>query len=145
MIMIDAAMPGQLRLYKVGIEKLVQLFPHDWGTISQIDESMRAEWWKRLHQEILEGSKTRPASFNEDKPWGMIIMETRFGYLQGPIADWWRDRELQLERGQRGKPTAAAIGGSPMPSLPSHSSPVERQSGAPRWVPLQWLQQQVFD
>ena len=49
MIMLDAAMPGQLRMYKEGIEKLAQLFPNDWGTVSQIDETMRAEWWGRIH------------------------------------------------------------------------------------------------
>ena len=133
MIMLDAAMPGQLRMYKEGIEKLAQLFPNDWGTVSQIDETMRAEWWGRIHQEILDGTRPRLAGFLEEKPWGVIIMESRYGYLQGPMADWWREREIQLERALKGKPTAAAIGGSPLPSLPSFSAPAERQANGPKW------------
>ena len=49
------------------------------------------------------------------------------------MADWWREREIQLERALKGKPTAAAIGGSPLPSLPSFSAPAERQANGPKW------------
>ena len=50
MVMVDAALPGQLRMYKEGIERLVSLFLRDWGAIPQYDETMRSDWWKRLHQ-----------------------------------------------------------------------------------------------
>ena len=127
MVMIDAALPGELSLYKKGIKTLVARFPNDWGSIAAYDESMRAEQWSRLHQEILDGSKPRPGGFKEDQPWGAVISESRFGYLQGPMADWWREREVQLERGQGGKLRSVPLGGAVQPSLPSFSSVMERQ------------------
>ena len=70
MIMLDAAMPGQLRLYKQGIRQLADRFPKDWASISKLDETMRAERWGRLHQEIMQGSVATPFGFEPKKPWG---------------------------------------------------------------------------
>ena len=54
--------------------------------------------------------------------------------MTGPMGDWWRNEEVKLERGQHGRPvgTGSVISGMPMPSLPSHSSPSERND-TPRW------------
>ena len=132
MIMLDAAMLGQLRLYQQGIRQLADRFPKDWGTIAKIDETMRAERWGRLHQEIMQGSVATPFGFDAKKPWGTIIAETRFGYLQGPLADWWRAEEVKLERGQAGRPGGLPVVGPPLPPLPSHASLAELQD-KPRW------------
>ena len=64
MIMLDAALPGQLRFYKQGIRQLADRFPRDRGTISKLDEGMRSERWGRLHQEILDGSVLTPLNFD---------------------------------------------------------------------------------
>ena len=134
MIMLEAASPGQLRLYKMGIRSLVERFPKDWGTISKLDEAVRAEQWCRLHQEIMDGTVATPAYFQADKPWGTVIAESRFNFLTGPMGDWWRNEEVKLERAQHGRPTGtgSVIVGMPLPSLPSHSSSSERQDTA-RW------------
>ena len=73
MVMLGAALPGQLRLYREGIERLDKLFPRLWGNIAKLDETMRAERWGRLHQEILDGTVATPFGFNPDCPWGTII------------------------------------------------------------------------
>ena len=45
LIMLDSALPGQLRIYKMRIRQLSERFPRDWGTVSKLDESMRSERW----------------------------------------------------------------------------------------------------
>ena len=135
MIMLDVASAGQLRLYKLGIRTLVERFPKDWGTISQLDETVRSEQWERLHQEILDGTIPTPQGFVADRPWGTVIAESRFNYLTGPLGDWWRNEEIKLERAQHGRPagTGSVIAsGVMLPSLPSHSSAPERND-TPRW------------
>ena len=133
MIMLDAAMLGQLRLYKQGIRQLADRFPKDWATISKLDETMRAERWGRLHQEILQGSVATPFGFDIKEPWGTIIAESRFGYLQGPLADWWRAEEVKLERGQAGRPGGLPVVGPALPPLPSHVNSPAALQDQPRW------------
>ena len=133
--MLDLAAPGQLNLYYAGIERLVSLFPRDFSTIAVYDEEMRAEIWPRLHQEIVEGTKPAPRNFNPKKPWGTLIAESRFDYLQGPLADHWRRREVQLERGVRTKPEGKSTGEAPLgsavePTLPSFQSQHQQQASS---------------
>ena len=123
-IMLDVAKPGQLHQYFVGVRTFNQLFPNDWGTTAAIDEEVRSEIWPRLHQEILEGARPEPRFFDRTKPWGTIIAESRFDYLQGPLADYWRRQEVKLERGSRNKPAVRNLGAAPgaavPPPLPAH-------------------------
>ena len=132
LIMLDAALPGQLRLYKNGCRQLADRFTRDWGTISKLDEAMRSERWGRLFQEIMDGSVLTPFGFDARKPWGTVIAESRFGYLQGPMADWWRNEEVKLERAQSGRPVGSSMAGVPFPALPSHATQAALQD-TPRW------------
>ena len=58
----------------------------------------RSEVWPRLYEEITEGTREAPRNYHTGNPWGSIIAESRFDYLQGPLADYWRRKEIQLER-----------------------------------------------
>ena len=49
------------------------------------------------------------------------------------MADWWRDHEVQMERGLASRPSTQAIAGPVLPSLPSFPSNSERQPDNPRW------------
>ena len=134
MIMLGAALPGQLHLYRDGIERLDKMFPRHWGNIAKLDETMRSERWDRLLQEITDGTVATPHGFNPERPWGTIISETRFGYLHGPLADWWREQEVQMERSTGTSRQAPVLSAENlMPNLPSFSSPAERQAEPPRW------------
>ena len=134
-IMLDIAKFGQLQQYYSGIRRLCDLFPNEWATVSLMDEEMRSELWPRLYEEITEGTRPAPRNFDPENPWGCIISESRFDYLQGPLADHWRRKEVQLERAARNKPNAKnlgeAPGSSPAPKPPSHQQAVG--VAAPGW------------
>ena len=122
--MLDAAKLGQLHQYYTGIRRLTELFPNDWATISLLDEEVRSEIWPRLYEEITEGVRDPPRGYDAANPWGSIIAESRFDYLQGPLGDYWRRKEVQLERAARVKPSGRnlgeAPGAMPAPKLPGH-------------------------
>lgn len=82
----------------------------------------------------------------------VLLNECRFAYLQGPLADWWREREVALERGIRSKPGSAKTGAAPLgspemaqevaPPLPSHQQQKYQEQpyappGAGTWGPGQ--------
>ena len=132
LVMLGLAKPGQLDNYRNGIGRLDKLFPQDWATIAAYEEELRSERLGRLYQEVVEGSVTLPTGMSMDKfiaqPWGVLLNECRFSYLQGPLADWWREREVALERGGRSRPGASKTGAAPLgdgspdaPPLPSFS------------------------
>ena len=110
MVMLGVATTGVLRQYAAGIKRLATMFKDHWATVFTLDEEMRCEQWDRLRQEIEDGDVLPPPGYNPEFPWLAIISATRFGYLAGPRADWWRERETLLERATRIKPTKA-IGG----------------------------------
>ena len=131
LIMAGLAKPGQLEIYERSIGRLYGMFPNEWPSIVAVEEEVRAERWSRLYQEVLEGTMCPPTGvsleqFKQKMPWGMLLAEMRFGYLQGPLADWWREREVSLERGIRQKPGAVNVGAAPLgaavvpPPLPGH-------------------------
>ena len=126
--MLDVARPGQLQQYFAGIRRLTELFPNEWASIGSFDEELRSEIWPRLYQEIQEGVKPAPRNFDANKPWGSIIAESRFDYLQGSLADHWRRQEVKLERALRNKPGGKSLGGAPVgaapPPLPGHQASV---------------------
>ena len=124
LIMLDVAKLGQLQQYFAGIRRLHELYPNDWATVSLLDEEMRSELWPRLYEEITQGVKPEPKNFNRDSPWGSIIAESRYDYLQGPLADHWRRKEIMLERAAKVKPSNRNLGEAPgttaAPPPPSH-------------------------
>ena len=107
MVMLGIASPGVLRQYASSIKRLDRLFPRDWATISTLDEEMRCEQWNRLRQEIMDGDENMPAGWRSDAPWASIISATRSNFLAGPRADWWREREILLERALSSKPLSS--------------------------------------
>ena len=125
-IMLDVAKFGELQQYRSGIKRLNDLFPGEWATVALLDEEMRSELWPRLYEEIIDGTRPEPRGFNRNQPWGTIMSESRFDYLQGPLADHWRRKEVQLERAARVKPAAKSIGEAPgatsAPPPPSHQT-----------------------
>ena len=82
MVMLGLAAPGVLRQYAAGIKRLDRLFPHDWPTISALDEEMRCEQWGRLRQEIVDGDENMPAGWQAESPWASIIAATRSIFWQ---------------------------------------------------------------
>ena len=110
MVMLNVASVGVLRQYAAGIRQLSARFKDDWATIFTLDEEMRAEQWDRLRQEIEDGEVAPPLGYLSENPWMSIISATRFGYLAGPRADWWREREVLLERGSRSRPNKGTGG-----------------------------------
>ena len=119
LIMYDVASPGALRAYHQGIRKLADFFPNEWPTIAMLDEEMRAERWSRLRQEYADGTRTPPSDYNPAEPWKTIVRDTRFGFLGGPLADWWREHERTLERSLRGSKSSSSSSSAP-PVFPSH-------------------------
>ena len=117
--MYDVASPGALRAYHQGIRKLADFFPNEWPTIAMLDEEMRAERWSRLRQEYADGTRTPPSDYNPAEPWKTIVRDTRFGFLGGPLADWWREHERTLERSLRGSKSSSSSSSAP-PVFPSH-------------------------
>ena len=111
--MLDEAKLGQLQQYFAGIRRLHELFPNDWATVSLLDEEMRSELWPRLHEEISQGVKPEPKGYDRARPWGSIIAESRYDYLQGPMADHWRRKEIMLERASKIKPANKNLGEAP--------------------------------
>ena len=133
LVMLDIAKVGHLQHYYSGIARLYGLFPRDWPSIAAYDEEMRAEMWPRLQQEIADGSLAAPLNHNLAHPWGTIIAATRFGYSLGLKADWWREREIALERGQQSRPGAklpAPLGeAAEPPPLPAFSRVGQQAQG----------------
>ena len=133
LIMLDVAKIGQLQQYYSGISRLFALYPKDWPSIAAYDEEMRSEIWPRLQQELADGTLDAPTGHDFARPWGTIIASTRFGYLSGLRADWWREREIVLERGQSSRPggrSQAPLGdGIEPPPLPSFSRVGQQADG----------------
>ena len=119
MVMLGIAAPGVFRQYAAGIKRLDRLFPRDWPTIAALDEEMRCEQWGRLRQEIVDGDENMPAGWKAESPWASIISATRSNFLAGPRADWWREREMLLERALKSKPSVGPRSGVLPPALPS--------------------------
>ena len=94
---------------------------------------MRSEIWPRLQQEIAEGIQPAPHNHDFSKPWGTIISGTRFGVVAGLKADWWREREICLERGQHSRPGSRSevpVGeGAEPPPLPSFARVGQQAEG----------------
>ena len=119
MIMLDIASPGSLQQYQRGIRRLHSLYLGDWATIASLDEEMRCEQWNQLYQELAAAPPGQSSASFLTSPWNYIISSTRSDYLAGPRADWWRGREIILERAIRSKPLPNIHDSVVPPGLPS--------------------------
>ena len=112
-IMLDIASPGSLKAYHQAIRKLAGLYPQElWPTIAALEEEVRSERWNRLRQEIADGITAPPMGYNPALPWHTLISASRPYFLLGPLADWWQDRIILLDR-------ACSTKLLPKPSAPS--------------------------
>ena len=153
--MLCLAKPGQLESYRCGISRLQAMFPNDLGNSFGIRGGApcrtpkpslpRGVGWHGDPSHGLDNGRVRCTVMGE-----VLLNECRFAYLQGPLADWWREREVTLERGIRSKPGSAKTGAAPLgspemapeaaPPLPSHQQQKYQEQpyappGAGTWGP----------
>jgi len=115
MLMHHAAKPSALDGYEEGIRQLAVLFPGGWGTIACADETLRAEQWDVMLEQL---RATKPAGFDEEMPWDFILTCSSYGVAGAMKAHFWETRVvLPLLQGARGAATntAAKLEGATQP------------------------------
>jgi hypothetical protein len=87
MIMCDAACPGGLDAYQVGIFHLTVFFPTSWSDIALAGVNMRYDYWQRIHEDM--NPANLPVEYDTKKPWDWIIMQCAYGEATLKGAHWW--------------------------------------------------------
>ena len=105
MLMLEAARPSTLDGYEEGVRQLSLLFPQGWGTIATVEETVRAEQWDILREQIPANT---PAGYDADMPWDFVIAQSTYGVPGAIKAHFWEMRVvLPLLRGASAGSAAA--------------------------------------
>jgi len=117
MLMLGQASPSTLDAYEEGVRELTVHFPHGWGTIALAEETMRAEQWDIMREQVVNNS---PAAYSQEVPWDFVIGQSTYGVPGAMKAHWWESRVVLplVKLSSRGASATAAAqleGSLPVP------------------------------
>ncbi|CAK0909902.1 unnamed protein product, partial [Prorocentrum cordatum] len=90
LLMLKACQPGPLDGYEEGIRLLAHTFPQHWVVVRRADDTMRAERWERIRQDIEAKVEARKYSepFDPERPWEAVVREAAYGE-NSKRSGWW--------------------------------------------------------